>query len=383
MAIIGLTVTEKGEAMQRLAVTTKVAIGEVVETSNGKTRPAKLDHFIFLKKEARTNDWEDDPELTKHYGEQCRDIQIILLNDELENVFRTELAWWSATEKKCWGDGCHATRKTQKSPYGEPWQGCGDECKEMVAGVCKPSGDLYFVLAEFPKLGSVCRIHTTSYKSIRQLYSALEQIRTITGGRLAGIKCRLTVTPDRATYMEGTTKKTTTVYVLNLEISSNDMKRLVADMTQHAQLFQQTRGLLTDGRRVEYLAEDEDEVTKARELAAEFPTEQQPAQQQPQRKAAEPVQPEVLPAATNGNGVPKAVIPKEGAPATITSQQRRHFFDTCVEAGWGNKQVAEILLKRYGLKSSAEIPADKYDAILASFQNGGASGQDNGEDIPY
>ena len=68
-----------------------------------------------------------------------------------------------------------------------PGPQCGNGCPELAAGLCKPSGDLRFVLADFPRLGSVCRIHTSSYRSIRQIHSALEEIQTFTGGRLAGI----------------------------------------------------------------------------------------------------------------------------------------------------------------------------------------------------
>jgi hypothetical protein len=191
-------------------------------------------------------------------------------------------------------------RRTEKEPFGEPWTGCGETCPDLrKPGCCKPSGDLYFVMADFPNLGSVCRLHTTSYKSIRQIYSALEQIRTITGGRLAGIQCRLTVRPDRAAYTENGQKKTTTVYALNIELSANGMKKLISEMTQHAELFQQTRGLLTDGRKVVYVADEENETAKAEEVTEEFNPEQQ-----------------------------------------------------------------------WGVKNSAEIPADKYDGILKRFQSG-------------
>ena len=118
MAIFGLTVSETGESLQRLAVTTKVAIGEVKDLGNGKTRPEKLDHFVFLRKDAKL-EWDEDPELMKHYRSACRSFSVILLDDDPENVFRTELAWWSKTEKKCWGDGRNATRRTEKAPHGE------------------------------------------------------------------------------------------------------------------------------------------------------------------------------------------------------------------------------------------------------------------------
>ena len=44
--------------------------------------------------------------------------------------------------------------------------------------------------------GSVCRIHTSSYRSIRQIHSALQEIQTFTGGRLAGITGKLVVRPE-------------------------------------------------------------------------------------------------------------------------------------------------------------------------------------------
>src|ERR1700732_705897 len=103
MSILGLTVSESGESMQRLAATTKVAIGEVGKTATG-TRPNKLDHFVFLGK-GNKHEWEPDPALVKHFGGECREFWIVLLPDEIENVFRTEYAWWAKTEKKCWGDG--------------------------------------------------------------------------------------------------------------------------------------------------------------------------------------------------------------------------------------------------------------------------------------
>src|ERR1035437_3715123 len=150
MSIIGLTHSDTGEMLQRLAITTKVAIGEVVKGSGGTTHPKKLDHFVFLKK-STTLEWEPDQELIKHFTATCREFWIVLLDDEIENVFRTEYAWWSKTEKKCWGDGRAATRRTEKSPDGQDWSPCGDTCPQLEEGLCKPSGDLYFILADFPR----------------------------------------------------------------------------------------------------------------------------------------------------------------------------------------------------------------------------------------
>jgi hypothetical protein len=362
MAIVGLTVNESGEALQRLAVTTKVAIGEVVRTEKG-TRPSKLDHFIFLRKGGKSLEWEPDPTQMKHYGDECREVFIILLDDEIENVFRTEYAWWSKTEKKCSGDGLKAWRRTQENPDGEDWKPCGDGCPDLEASRCKPSGDLYFILADFPRLGSVCRLHTTSYRSIRQLHSALEQIRTVTGGRLAGIRCKLAVRPEKTSYTDASgAKKSTTIFALNIELSAQDMQKLIGEMTQTAKLFDQTKKLLGNGRKVEFLVEEEPEKHLAPELHEEFysPDEikQVPQIAQPARASA-PITPEVLPANGHASG-----------PAVITQDQRRHFVSVAVEGGWGSQQVKDLLKEHWNFESSAQITVDKYDEICAAFKAG-------------
>lgn len=366
MPIYGVTVGEQGEVMQRLAVTTKVAIGEVKKAGNGKTYPSKLDHFIFLRKSATTFDWEPDPVLTEKFGAECREFWIILLDDEQENVFRTEYAWWSKTEKKCSGDGRQAFRRTAENPDGQPWTPCGDACPELNNGACKPSGDLYFVLADFPKLGSVCRLHTSSYLSIRQVHSAIEQIRGVTGGRLAGIRCKLVVRPAKASYVDpkDKTKKTTTIYTLNLELAAEDMKKLLGEMTQYAQLFQQTQKLLGQGRVVDY--SEEEETVRAREITPEF----YPETEAPAAVIAQPVRASAAQAPT------VEVKPENGKPAAngfITNEQRREFLKICVDAGWSTDQVKDILAERYGVTGTANIPAARYSEICRQFASGSMS----------
>jgi hypothetical protein len=146
-------------------VSTKVSIG--LPPNGDCNHPTKLDHFVFLRKKKTANrvEWEVDPDLAAHHGDQCRELHIILIDDDVENIFPSSYAWWTATERKCWGDGASATRRTAEKPGGQPWQ-CGNGCPELAAGQCKPSGDLRFALADFPRLGSVCRIDTNSYRSI-------------------------------------------------------------------------------------------------------------------------------------------------------------------------------------------------------------------------
>ncbi len=267
--IIGVTHDKDGCVVQRLSVSTKVSIG--LPPDGERNHPTKLDHFLFLRKKKTANrvEWEADPELTQHYGEQCRELHIMLIDDDIENVFPSSYAWWTAIERKCWGDGVTATRRTTEKPGGQPWPHCGNGCTELAAGLCKPSGDLRFVLADFPRLGSVCRIHTCSYRSIRQIHSALQEIQTFTGGRLAGITAKLTVRPEEATYFDRKEKRkrTSSIWALSLEVEGDDMRKLIANLTENARLFAETRKLLGGGKVLEVV---EDEQEQAPELTAEF-----------------------------------------------------------------------------------------------------------------
>jgi hypothetical protein len=194
--ILGVTHGHDGRVVQGLSVSTKVSIG--LPPNGNCNHPTKLGHFVFLRKRKSASrvGWEVDPDLTAHYGEQCRGLRIILIDDDVENVFPGAYAWWMATERKCWGDGVSGTRRTPEKPGRQPWTRCGNGCPELAAGQCKPSGDLRFALADFPRLGGVCRIQTSSKRSIRQIHSVPQEIQTFTRGRLAGIKGKLVGCPD-------------------------------------------------------------------------------------------------------------------------------------------------------------------------------------------
>ena len=97
--IRGITNTEDGQPIQRLAVSTKVAIGLPPDPKQGRKAPMKLDCFVFLKKsQIEQNKWEIDQELTKAYGNKCKEFEIVLLDDDIENVFPTKLAWFTQSE---------------------------------------------------------------------------------------------------------------------------------------------------------------------------------------------------------------------------------------------------------------------------------------------
>ena len=367
--IVGVTHDHDGRVVQRLSVSTKVSIG--LPPNGDRNHPTKLDHFVFLRKKKSANrvGWEVDPVLTEHYGDECRELHIMLIDDDIENVFPSSYSWWTATERKCWGDGTNATRRTAEKPGGQPWNTCGSGCPELAGGQCKPSGDLRFVLADFPRLGSVCRIHTCSYRSIRQIHSALQEIQTFTGGRLAGITAQLTVRPEEATYFDRKEKrkKTSSIWALSLEVEGEDMQKLIANLTENARLFAETRKLLGSGGKVFEVVEDEQE--QAPEVAAEFyppspngssapestepasPTEPTPGSA-PASSPGETAPPANSSTASGGNGFAKPLAgettssptPNNGNGSSGFNQLRNEFLTAARRVATSQKQpIGEVV----------------------------------------
>jgi hypothetical protein len=98
----------------------------------------------------------------------------------------------------------------------------------------------------------------------------LQEIQTFTGGRLVGITAKLTVRPEEATYFDRKEKrkKTSSIWALSLEVEGDDMRKLIANLTENALLFAETRRLLGSGGKVLEVVEDEQE--QAPEVAAEY-----------------------------------------------------------------------------------------------------------------
>jgi hypothetical protein len=272
MPIVGLTHNSDGSATLRRSVTTKIAIG--LPPKDKSDHPKRLDHFIFQKKGQRGSGmsaevlWEIDQEKTEHYGEGCREVDIILLDNAPDRVFRTEYAWWTVTRKQCWGDGETATRRTPGNPRGEAWEPCANnDCLDLLEERCRPSGDLYFLLADYPTLGTICKLHTSSYQSIRETYAALQDIRNHTDGRLIGLRVKLFVRPEKNTYTDNQgTRKTGTKHVLGLELAAKHVKRLGGQalaLSESSQAVDQQ----VAGRTIEI---DDPEEEQSSALKAEF-----------------------------------------------------------------------------------------------------------------
>jgi hypothetical protein len=299
MGILGLTHDENGTALEKLPITIKVAIGEGPEPGKENSHPRRLDHFVFKRKTLRGQDvvWMPAQDIAQAHEEKPSELGIIFLNDDPREVLRTEYALWTPSGCKCHGElvqisngGPHyemrATRRTQKHPEGEAWPGsykyidgpkkgqpveaCGDGCPDLDRGDCKPSGDLYFILEKFPTFGAICRLHTSSYRSIRNLSNGLMQIRRLNGGRLTGIKAILKASPEKISYSDRDgTRHSSVAYILSLEIGGTDLRTLVATMTEPARLLSESRPAIDLSHGVQYVVHETD-AERAKEISGEF-----------------------------------------------------------------------------------------------------------------
>jgi hypothetical protein len=271
--IIGLTHEKDGRVRVRRTVTTKVAIG--LPPDENSNYPKKLDHFVFLKKVKQGKEvaWEVDRTLQDHYGEKCTEFWVVFLDDDPETVLRNEYAAY--LKRGCWckGDGEKAVRR-DLGRDGKQWgefkihQGpCANNgCKDFDKGDCKPSGDLSFMLADFPSLGSICRWHTSSYQSIQQVYSALQDLRRITGGRLMGVAAKLFIHEEKNVFEQGGVTKVGTKFVVGLELRAQDLAGLQSKMLETAKVFAQIKGELNG----QVLEVEEDDEERGSELTPEF-----------------------------------------------------------------------------------------------------------------
>ena len=224
----------------------KVRLGEKKISQGGKEYPSALDHFSFV----------DAPDLLKMYGPACKEIDIIIPNENVDAFFPQLRKCYRSSGLFCSGDGESAMRvnvglsdgdKNSKAvAKGQPldpeghkfiqFQGIkagmgdmfsipclGEACHFTERKFCKPIGRFLFLVPNSPRIG-VYEISTSSFNSIVELNSAIETIRGL-AGRISMIPLKLRLVPKETKVPKTAMKKT--IHHLVLEYLGT-MESLVA-----------------------------------------------------------------------------------------------------------------------------------------------------------
>lgn len=212
--------------------------------------PGKLAYFTFTRPVIidKTEVFEPDFEAIERHGPMPTSIDIVLMDDE---PLRAEYAMWSTAELKCHGDGLNASRtiamadkETAAQYSGEkffPVTVCACNGCEFFAekdgkpAPCKPSADLSFHLLNDIRIGGTSYFHTSGYRSISYLFSSLEQLRQLTGGRLRGVPVRMSL---RA-YKTKHNGQVATQYGVWLEFRAENVAALRKNLIEAAMQFRQ------------------------------------------------------------------------------------------------------------------------------------------------
>lgn len=216
----------------QLAEAGKIKIGKKRDLRQGEDPkafrpPTKLDHFIITTTEfdSKTGDLKQDEKIMQKIGQECRRLHISFPYDDINLNFQSSFARYTKTKCLCRGDGKYARTHEGQVITCNP-----DACEfgRNGANTCKPSAVLSVILEDVPGIGGVYKFRTTSWNSIRNIYSSLIFITSkITGGILAGIPLDMVLIPKTVQLPDG--KGTTVIYMVNIE-----MPRTISELRQLA-----------------------------------------------------------------------------------------------------------------------------------------------------
>lgn len=203
--------------------------------------PRKLTYFTFsrpvITKEGGEL-YEPDFDAIEAAGPVPTEIKVVFMSAE---PFEGAYQMWSATELKCRGDGIDAMRSVGMEPNnplaqrakesglrvfpveGSCWtKGCPYANKE-----CKVGSSINFQLARSVRVGGTAFFHTTGFRSTKDVFSSLEEIKTIvmmaTGRSIIGIPMSMKLRPY-ITKPDG--KSAATQYAVRIELDAMEIGKL-------------------------------------------------------------------------------------------------------------------------------------------------------------
>lgn len=227
----------------------KIKIGRLgAERTSAKgnkyRQPEKLDHFIVttMNRDKEGNLTEDKDlmdDLRKNgyadADQAIRRLPIRVLSDDLEDIMQASYCCYIRKRCAIRSDGRETTwfakdGKWLETPVVEPWDPTlldrkGSDGKPLL----KMNVVFNCVIASNEtRFGGVHRLRTTSTISAAQLYGSLSHLLGLTGGVLVGMPLQLAIRPMQVSPAE-LDGKSTTVYVLHVEMVGKDVKALQQD----------------------------------------------------------------------------------------------------------------------------------------------------------
>lgn len=190
----------------------KIKIGEKGDkkTATGYSLPVKFDHFEItsILRDEQTGKFLPDS-VMQALGENPRELDIMLLYNDISLNYRTRYNAYKGGKCVCAGDGETAITLDGDTVVCNP-----DVCDKFQKKECKLNGILSCILMKASRLGGVYKFRTTSHHTSRAILSSLMFISTLTGGTLAMIPLKLTISPKKVQPKDS--KTALMIYVVNV-----------------------------------------------------------------------------------------------------------------------------------------------------------------------
>lgn len=272
-----LTHTSQGSIIKGFTPSLK-EIGKIKIGGKGEERPkagggtfrvpVKFDHFeIKSLMRDEKGDLMRDP-VMDILDEFPKELDCILLFNEPTLNFITRYNQYQGGKCLCQGDG-----ETARQADGTKIECNPETCPQFAKKLCKPNGILSVILMKSPRLGGVYKFRTTSFNSIRSILSSMFFLSSLTGGVLAMIPLKLTVSPMQVQPKDSA--KPQTIYVVNIEFSGTapELLQKTFEVQKYQSAMRESIMKLESKARMVLTAPETKEEIK--EIEAEFYSEQQ------------------------------------------------------------------------------------------------------------
>lgn len=251
-------------------------LGDMRTSRKGKKfqPPKKLDHFrIATMTRGPDGNFEKDEEMHRRVGEKPTELRGILMFDEVEENFHSEMALYRGRSKdgkilSCDGEVVTKVATGDTGPC--PKANGKDCCARLQVGdskqpfSCKPYGRLHIQLWDSPHTLGYHVFRTTSWTTVRNIQGALQTIYERFGTCYhAPVKLIAYPSEDRHESGVSTSLKVGLVLAMSME----EAAELIASSRQHLELARGDVKMLAAAVREDQDARDADE---AHYIADEF-----------------------------------------------------------------------------------------------------------------